>query len=312
MGFSVGKVFKPIEKKMAEYAEVDSIELPVANYSFKGLWKNVSFMRKHLKKNSYDAILITGTENYLLPFIHSAKKVVVVHDVKSFFNHVSGIRRKLKELMFIKVLKYADKVVAISDQTRQELDEYNYHSDVIYDPVSPMFTYVAKDFNREKPIVLHIGTKPNKNLKNTILALNGLKCHLRIVGEISDEEINRLHKHNVEFSSCANISDEELLEEYRKCDIVNFPSLYEGFGMPIIEGQATGRVVVTSNLSPMKDVAGGIAILVNPNDIHSMHDGYLEAINNNEKYILTGLENVKRFSVATITGQYFNLIKSLI
>ena len=89
MGFSVGKVFKPIEKKMAEYAEVDSIELPVANYSFKGLWKNVSFMRKHLKKNSYDAILITGTENYLLPFIHSAKKVVVVHDVKSFFNHVS-------------------------------------------------------------------------------------------------------------------------------------------------------------------------------------------------------------------------------
>lgn len=312
MGFSVGKVFRPIEVEMAKYAQVDSIELPVANYSFKGLWKNVSFMRKHLKKNSYDAVLITGTENYLLPFIHSAKKVVVVHDVKSFFNHVSGIRRKLKELLFIKVLKYADKVVAISDQTRKELDEYNYHSDVIYNPVSPMFTYVPKDFDREKPIVLHIGTKPNKNLKNTILALNGLKCHLRIVGEISDEEINSLHKHNVEFSSCANISDEELLEEYRKCDIVNFPSLYEGFGMPIIEGQATGRVVVTSNLSPMKDVAGGTAILVNPNDIHSMHDGYLEAINNNEKYIMTGSENVKRFTVATITGQYFNIIKSLI
>lgn len=311
MGFSVGKVFKPIEKKIAEYAEVDSIELPIANYSLKGLWANVSFVRRHLRNHSYDAILITGTENYLLPFIKKAKKVVVVHDVKSFFNQVSGMKRKLKELLFIKVLKKADKIVAISDQTQQELENYNFHSDVIYDPVSPSFTYVPKEINKEKPVILHVGTKANKNLKNTILALKGLNCHLRIVGEIFGEEIKSLRNNNVEYSSCANISDEELLDEYRKCDIVNFPSLYEGFGMPIIEGQATGRVVVTSNLSPMKDVADGSAVLVNPKDIHSMRDGYLEAITHSEKYILKGLENVKRFSVTTTTGQYYNLIKSL-
>lgn len=312
MGFSVGKVFKPIEAEMTKYAQVDSIELPVANYGLKGLWNNVSYLRKHLKKASYDVVLITGTENYLLPFISSAKKVVVVHDVKSFFNHVSGIRRKIKELMFIKVLGKADKIVSISEQTQKELSDYHFSSEVIYDPVSPAFIYKEKQMDKICPVILHIGTKANKNLKNTILAVKGLKCHLRIVGKLSEEYVKILLENNIDYSSCANISDEELLEEYYKCDIVNFPSLYEGFGMPIIEGQATGRVVVTSNLSPMKDVAGGSAVLVNPNDIESIRKGYLEAINHGECYINKGLDNVKRFSVPTITSQYFNILKSLL
>ena len=312
MGFSVGKVFRPIELEMGKYAKVDSLELPIANYSLKGLWTNISYLRKHLKKASYDVVLITGTENYLLPFITSSKKVVVVHDVKSFFNHVSGVRRKIKELMFIKVLGKADKIVSISEQTQKELSDYHFSSEVIYDPVSPAFIYKEKQMDKICPVILHIGTKVNKNLTNTILALKGLKCHLRIVGKLSEEYVKILLENNIDYSSCANISDEELLEEYSKCDIVNFPSLYEGFGMPIIEGQATGRVVVTSNLSPMKDVAGGSAVLVNPNDIESIRQGYLEAINHGESYINKGLDNVKRFSVPTITSQYFNLLKSLL
>lgn len=311
MGFSVGKVFRPIEKEMAKYAQVNSLELPIANYSLKGLWKNVSFLRNHLKTHQYDAVLITGTENYLLPFISSAKKVVVVHDVKSFFNNVSGVRKKIKELMFIKVLGKADKIVSISEQTEKELKDYGFRSCVIYDPVSPTFTYVEKVPNKECPIVLHIGTNPNKNLHNTILALKGLKCFLRIVGMLSSEDIKLLHDNEIEYFSRSNISDEELLEEYRSCDIVNFPSLYEGFGMPIIEGQATGRVVVTSKISPMKDVAGGASVLVDPHDVLSIRKGYLEAINEGDKYIEKGLKNVKRFTVPFITSQYFNLIKEL-
>lgn len=312
MGFSIGKVFKPIEEILGNYAEVDSIVLPIANYSLKGLLTNILHLRKQLKRVSYDVVLITGTENYLLPFIPFAKKVVVVHDLESFIQNSSGIKKALKKLMFIKVLRKADKIVSISDHTQQELLAYDFHSEVIYDPVSPIFIYVEKVINKVCPVILHIGTKPNKNLKNTIIALRGIKCHLRIVGKLSKEDLKMLQENNIDYSSCANISDEELLEEYNKCDIVNFPSLYEGFGMPIIEGQAIGRVVVTSNLSPMKDVAGGSAILVNPNDIQSLRQGYDEAINHGDYYIVKGLENVKRFSVTTITRQYFNLIKSLL
>lgn len=61
----------------------------------------------------------------------------------------------------------------------------------------------------------------------------------------------------------------------------------------------------------MKDVAGGASILVNPRDVLSIRKGYIEAINNGDKYVEKGLENVKRFSVSSITIQYFNLIKEL-
>lgn len=312
MGFSIGKVFKPIEDFLGNYAEVDSIVLPIANYSLKGLLINILHLRKQLKRVSYDVVLITGTENYLLPFIPFAKKVVVVHDLESFIKNSSGMRKALKKLMFIKVLRQADKIVSISEHTHQELLAYDFHSDIIYDPVSPKYIHIKKVINKVCPIILHIGTKPNKNLKNTIIALRGTKCHLRIVGKLSEDDLKMLQENNIDYSSCANISDEELLKEYNKCDIVNFPSLYEGFGMPIIEGQAIGRVVVTSNLSPMKDVAGGGAVLVDPNDIQSLRQGYFEAINHGECYIDKGLENVKRFSVETIARQYFYLLKSLL
>lgn len=310
MGFSIEKVFKPIESQMAKYCEVDSIELSVANYSVKGLRANISYLRKYLAIHHYDVVLITGTENYLLPFIKRSKKVVVVHDVRSFFNGVEGVRRKLKELLFIKVLKRASKIVSISEQTKKELEQFGYYSSVIFNPVSPSFTYVPHELNKDCPTILHVGTRPNKNLKRTILALANLKCHLRIVGELSEEDITALHDNDIEYSSCSNISDEELLAEYRNCDIVNFPSLYEGFGMPIIEGQAIGRVVVTSNLSPMKDVAGDSAILVNPNDVQSIRNGYLEAIKNSAFYVRKGLANVERFTVDNITKQYYELLKN--
>lgn len=312
MGFSVGKVFKPIEEEMRKYAEVDELTLPIANYSLKGLWANICFMGEHLKSSKYDAVLITGTENYLLPFIHSAKTFVVVHDVKSFFNNVFGLKKKIKELLFIRVLGKADEIISISEQTKDELLKYGFKSDVIYNPVSPTFTFVAKDMNEENPTILHVGTKPNKNLKNTIFALKGIPCYLRIVGNLSKEDTLLLENNQINYSSCANISDEELLEEYRKCDIVNFPSLYEGFGMPIIEGQATGRVVVTSNLSPMKDVADGSAVLVDPTDVNSIREGYKEAIVKSSFYIEKGKENVVRFSIGTVTKQYFKLIKAIV
>lgn len=310
MGFSIGKVFKPIEEEMRKYCDVESIELPYYDYAPKSIWRNIRFMRSALKATKYDAVLITGTENYLLPFVSSARKIAVVHDVMSFYYKMNGWKLKLKELMFIKVLCYADSLVAISERTQEELKQVGYNSQVIYDPVAPEFQYVPHTMNKECPVILHVGTKENKNLGNSILALKGIRCHLRIVGPLSDDTLKQLQVNGIDYTSCANISDEELLQEYRNCDIVNFPSFYEGFGMPIIEGQATGRVVVTSNLSPMKDVAGGAAVLVDPHDVESIRKGYLEAIDHSADYIAKGIENAKRFSAKTITEQYYNLINS--
>jgi hypothetical protein len=92
LGYSISKVFHPIETEMRNYADVDSIYLPVSNYSFKGLWENIKYVQKHCKNKKYDIIHITGTEHYLLPFLLGNKVVVTVHDLGRLLS-LKGLRR---------------------------------------------------------------------------------------------------------------------------------------------------------------------------------------------------------------------------
>lgn len=316
MGYSIGKVFAPIEKAISKYEEVDSLSMPAFGYSFFSLLQNISLVRKKVAENNYDVIHITGQENYLIPFLDKSKLVVTVHDLDSIISSEHGFAGRIKHLSFINTLSSVKYLTCISEKSKKEvIDNCKVDADriaVIPNCVDPAFTYSPKAINKKYPTILHIGVNPNKNLKRTISALQGIDCHLRIVGPKQDVDYEMLNNSGIDYSLVSNLSNDEILQEYRNCDIVNFPSLYEGFGMPIIEGQATGRTVVTSNISPMKEVAGDGAVLVDPMNVTSMHYGYIEAINNSQKYIQQGLENVKRFDVSKIVKQYLDLYQYII
>ena len=108
-----------------------------------------------------------------------------------------------------------------------------------------------------------------------------------------------------------NVSDEEIIRAYKECDIVSFPSLYEGFGLPIIEGQAIGRPVVTSALLPMSSIAGKGAVLVDPYSVDSITKGIVYALENSESLIKEGINNADHFSLKHIVGQYMSLYENL-
>ncbi|MDX1406931.1 MAG: glycosyltransferase, partial [Saprospiraceae bacterium] len=104
----------------------------------------------------------------------------------------------------------------------------------------------------------------------------------------------------------------QIAEKYRTCDIVTFVSTYEGFGLPILEGQASGRAVLTSNLSPMKEVAGQGACLVDPTDVQAIGDGIRKIIGDRtyrETLIAQGLENVSRYDVSVMARGYIDLYR---
>ncbi len=315
LGYSIGKVFHSIENEMKKYADIDSIYLPVSNYSIKGLWKNIKYVQKYCKNIQYDIIHITGTENYLIPFLEGHKIVVTVHDLGSIATH-NPIKNFFKNIIFIKTLKFADLITCISDKTKSEIlgviSGVKNKVVTIHNPIFPEYQYMPKCFNEKNPIILHIGTRPNKNLENTIKALTGIKCRLRIIGELFPDIKNSLLKANIDYTNTCGLSDEDILKEYENCDFVNFPSLYEGFGMPIIEGQSVGRPVLTSNLSPMKEVAGNSAVLVNPYDISSIRLGYKELMKNHQIYVERGLKNSCRFQLQEIVLQYLDNYKTLI
>lgn len=315
MGYSIGKVFAPIERAMRNYAEVDSYNMPAFGYSIKSLWQNLTMTRKKALSKPYDVIHITGQEHYLIPFLPKNRLVVTIHDL-GFAQHGHGISGKVKHLLFVDTLKMVSNLTCISEKTRTEVARLcgieEKKIKVIDNGVNPHFKYYPKDLNQSNPVILQIGLMNNKNVERSLVALQGIRCQLRVVAPSKDIDKTIFEKSGIDVSFASDLTDAEIIEEYVKCDIVNLPSLYEGFGMPIIEGQATGRVVVTSNISPMKEIAGDGAVLVDPEDTNSMHEGYIEAINNSQKYIQRGLENVKRFDISKIVEQYLDLYHNII
>jgi glycosyltransferase involved in cell wall biosynthesis len=159
-----------------------------------------------------------------------------------------------------------------------------------------------------------VGTKENKNLSRLIRAIAGLPCHLHIVGRPAERQIAELRAAEVDFSTTANLSTEQMYDAYCQADLLSFGSTYEGFGLPILEANAVGRPVVTSNISSMPEVAGNAACLVDPFDVEAIRAGILRVINDQsyrEQLVRNGLKNVTKFTSQSVAEQYLTLYREL-
>jgi glycosyltransferase involved in cell wall biosynthesis len=110
------------------------------------------------------------------------------------------------------------------------------------------------------------------------------------------------------------LSNEDLLKQYQCADMLVFASTYEGFGLPIVEANAVGRAVVTSNICSMPEVAGDAACLVDPYDVESIRKGILQVINCADyraALVTAGLKNVERFRPEKIAEQYAQLYRKI-
>jgi glycosyltransferase involved in cell wall biosynthesis len=228
----------------------------------------------------------------------------------------TGIRRWIiRKLWFDLPMKKCRFVTTISQSAAADLlsncslDEAKLK--IIPVAISERFTFHPKEAPHSKrPRLLHIGTAPNKNLPRLIEAIAGLDVELCIIGKISSECESKLTTYNIRYRNLYNISEDAIIDEYRNADIVCFVSLYEGFGMPILEAQAIGRPVLTSNRSSMPEVAGDAALLVNPESVLDIREGIVQLMNSPELcklLVARGCENVKRFSPLQIASAYANL-----
>jgi glycosyltransferase involved in cell wall biosynthesis len=130
---------------------------------------------------------------------------------------------------------------------------------------------------------------------------------LLVVGKMTEEQNALAKKYQLEVENLVQVSYEEILEAYRRCDLLCFPSFYEGFGLPIIEAQATGRPVITSNYGAMKEVAGEGALLVDPNKIDDLQNAICDLIKDEKlrnQLVAKGLDNVERFRAKKVGERY--------
>ena len=315
-GYSIYKVFKTIENNLkSQGQELEEYFMPSPFSIPWDIIRNSIFTFKH--RNTKGINHISGHIHDVILGLIGCKTVLTIHDLVFIDNVRNPIKRFYKWLFWLYIpIKLANTVTCISNETKRKVLEHikTDKITVIYNPIDPTFKYVPKTFSKECPIILHIGTFWNKNLERTIQALEGINCHLRIIGEIDNHILQLLQEKNIKFSNAKNLSDEEIRQEYINCDIVNFPSIYEGFGMPVIEGQQTGRIVITSAIEPIKEIAGEAVIFVNPTNIQSIHNAYIKAIEDDKlrnEIIQKGLKNAQRFQVKDIAKQYLELYQSL-
>jgi glycosyltransferase involved in cell wall biosynthesis len=305
--FSIERVFREVRRVLSGKFSIDIVHCPTPYHSNWWLFQGIT--RAYSQKG--DINHIAGDIHYVALGLPGSRTILTIHDLNRL-DELRGLRKHLYSLLYFTLpLRRSQFVTTISSTTRERLvAQFPFAAPkitVIPDCVPQGFTPKPKPFNFAHPRVLQIGTKDNKNIKRLARALEAVPHTLHVVGRLDAEQRTMLKELNIHYENSVDLSDADLIRAYEDADILAFVSLTEGFGMPIVEAQAIGRPVITSDLAPMNETAGGGACLVNPFDPADIRAGILRIIGDvSYRHLLIekGFRNVARFSRDTIAAKY--------
>jgi glycosyltransferase involved in cell wall biosynthesis len=315
--FSIEKLFDTLFTHFEKSgAKLRRLELPHVSKGIVSVLRNVWYVARQPKSG---ILHITGDVHYaalLCPFF---KTVITIHDCV-VLQRGTGLKRLVMRILWFGLpVRLASAIVVISEQTKHELLKTvgvpEKKLSVMPNFVDPGFAFSKRPFASDLPRILHVGTTTNKNLPKVIAALRDIRCILVIVGQLSAAVQRSLQEHGGRYENFIGVDDATMVSLYRGADIISFPSTYEGFGMPILEGQAVGRPVLTSNLEPMRSVAGeGGALLVDPQSVDSIRNGFLRLMGDEflrARLITAGRDNVGRYTLEAVAASYRTLYRAL-
>lgn len=254
---------------------------------------------------------------YNSPLLNLKKTVITIHDLNHIdVEHNSSILKKIYYNFFLKrALKQSPAILTVSNFTKNRIKEW---AGVSESKIFVVSNGVSKDFNKNaipyssvRPYFLVVGNR--KKHKNEISALKAFvlfddKSYDIYFTGIENDEMKYFIKNNdiennVRF--LGTTSDKELASIYKGAVCLLFPSLYEGFGLPVIESMACGTPVITSNITSMPEISGDAAILVDPFDIQEIKKA-MSSLTDDEKFrnalINRGIEQSNKFRWETVRG----------
>jgi glycosyltransferase involved in cell wall biosynthesis len=312
--FSIESLFNNVQAQVAEttHFKASKVEVP----SIRNVFQNIFSSRKHQSAINH----ITGDIHYVSLGLKKSNTILTIHDCV-FLTKYSKTNLKywlFKFFWYQLPMWRANTITVISEKTKRELIALTgVNADkvkVVPNFVDPRFEFTPKAFNSQKPRILQIGTKENKNIHNLAKALKGINCELHIVGSIDVQTQLVLQENKIDFKTHTNLSFDELKQQYELSDMVVFASTYEGFGLPILEACSVGRPLVTSRISPMDEIADDAACKVNPYNVFDIRRGILKVIENEayrDQLINNGWKMRYQYSIANVTNKYTELYEEI-
>jgi len=263
------------------------------------------------------------------------KKIVTIHDLifMRFPEYYSWIDRKIHLWKFKKAAQSADKIIAISEQTKQDIIHYlkvpenkvvvvyqGCHASFKEKQSAEILSQIKLKFNLPEKFLLNVGTvEPRKNLLNIVKALKDSKIPLVVVGAKKPKYLKLIEKEikkgKVDVQFLSGVSMEELAGIYKLADIFIYPSFFEGFGIPVIEALFSETVVITSNTSCLPEAGGPDSVYVNPenvDDIRAKINFLWDNESERKRRAEKGLQFVQKFNDEIIAEEVMKVYKDLL
>jgi len=247
---------------------------------------------------------------------------ITIHDL-THLHFYSKLHKIYFSEIIKRLLKNIQIIFTVSHFTKNEILKWSQieESKVIVIPngVDEQFSQIGEKAKFEYPYILYIGNRRGyKNIFRLMLGFSqsGLiedGFFLALSGDRDSEMIDLERRAGIENKVyyLGKIPESSLPAVYRGAQALAFPSLYEGFGLPIVEAMACGTPVLTSNTSSMPEVAGGASLLVDPYSVREIADG-LTLISKNtalrEDLIGKGIERAKDYSWKITSEKYWSVI----
>lgn len=317
------------------YKDFDIIS-PDSSFSkiFKSLWRSFS-LSGQLAKHKID--IFHGLSNELPEGIHNTEvpSVVTIHDL--IFMRYPDFYKLVDRNIYFRKVKYAcnaaTQIIAISNQTKEDLIHYFKVNpekiETVHQAVGPVY-FGKKDSNNlpekyELPekFILSVGTIEHRKNQLTLLkAINKekIKTPVVFIGEptiYASELLKYISENNMDnqVKFLTKVPEEDLAGIYRLAEVSVYISLFEGFGLPIIEAMASGCPVITSNASCLPETAGDAGLLCDPADEKDVA-GKLKTLLENEEtrkdLIRKGVEHAKQFHPEYYSKKLISLYSGII
>ena len=302
----------------------------VGNYNFKGKTRLLKYYNKnvsrwHINKSEYDIFHPTYYNNY---YLKNLKKpcVITVYDMihEKFPQYFKDSKKTIEEKK--NAILNSSKIIAISNSTKDDLlSHYNVPENKV--EVIHLATNFSKSLSKEiyindKPFFLFVGAR--SGYKNFNFMIKSISKYLVKDfdlfciggGNFNQEENNLLKKLNVSSNvKWLSAGEHTLSSMYKSCEALIYPSLYEGFGIPIIEAFASECIVISGSGGSLKEIGGDASIYFNYEDSKSLSEAVEKAIilkKSKNEFVKRAKIQLENFSWSKTATKTFKIYESLI